>query len=66
MGDVYRFKKGDRVRCGTEEAEVLGILREETSYRVKILSTERVMVIEARLVRELNPEDEEDAFASER
>jgi hypothetical protein len=65
MGDVFRFKKGDRVRCGTEEAEVIAVVPKENSYRVKILSTEREMRIEARLVKPLE-EDEEDAFGSER
>lgn len=44
------WKVGDRVWCAGEEAEVLEILPLEDSYRVKLLTTEREITIDERLV----------------
>lgn len=51
MGDVFRFKRGDRVLCGTEEAEVLEVLPRENSYHVRLCITKREMWIAARMVK---------------
>jgi hypothetical protein len=71
MGDVFRFKKGDRVFCGSEPAEVIDVVPREDSYHVKILTTGREAWIASRLVKPFakkgkDAPEEDDAFASER
>ncbi len=56
MGDVYRFKPGDKVRIGSETAEVLAVLREQDSYLVKLEDGSREITIAARFVRALAEE----------
>lgn len=59
MADTFRFKVGDTIKAGSEEAQVLEVLdtKQPPAYRVKILSTEREMVIDARLARPLKTEE---------
>lgn len=59
MSDTFRFKAGEKVKAGTQEAEVLAVLpnHKPPSYRVKILSSEREMVLDARLVKEADSTD---------
>jgi hypothetical protein len=63
MGDVFRFKAGDRVRVGSEEAEVLDVFPDKDAYRVKIASSGRVMTLQARLVKPFEKQEESGAGA---
>lgn len=59
MGDVFRFKVGDTVRVGSAKAQVLALVREQDSYKVKLLDGDTggcEITIACRFVKALTEE----------
>ena len=59
MGDVFRFKVGDTVRVGFAKAQVLALVRDQDSYKVKLQDGDtegHEITIACRFVKSLSEE----------